>query len=161
MLRERLKAAALCIPLIAFTASAVNESLARPHPNDAAVRAFIEHFFTAFDARDFEAIEHSFAPGAKIVHDNGASTTALDLKRMLQSAKQWPARKRELSNFEIVWEGNVAVVGYLNHVTFEEKNGGESVFNETSVLVWTPQGFRTLRAHYSRVAPEVHLDDGK
>jgi hypothetical protein len=67
MLRERLKAAALCIPLIAFTASAVNESLARPHPNDAAVRAFIEHFFTAFDARDFEAIEHSFAPGAKIV----------------------------------------------------------------------------------------------
>jgi len=79
---------------------------------------------------------------------------------MLQNAKQWPARKRELSNFETLWAGNVAVVGHLNHVTFDDKNGGESTFNETSVLLWTPKGFQTLRAHYSRVAPEEHLDDG-
>jgi hypothetical protein len=84
MAGQILTTSALCMMIVAYTAAAAGEKAPRSHPNDAAAKTFIEHFFAAFDARDFAAIEHSFAPGAKIVHDNGATTTAIELKGMLQ-----------------------------------------------------------------------------
>ena len=110
----------ICLALavaLAFQASAQQASQTHPASSDnAAAIAFVQGFFTAFDARDYAAMEHMFLPTAKLVHSDGVEEDVPTMLSTVRSAENWRPRKRDISHCETTWIGDAVVVGCLNHV---------------------------------------------
>ncbi len=128
--------------------------------DDAAI-SLVRNFFSAFDSRDYAAMEAAFLPGATLVHDNGVMTSLPEMMQIIRTTSGWPPRERELSGFKIRWVGEVAIAGLRNRVTFRptDRAPTTSTYTETWVLERTPAGLKTVRVHYSLVTAERHSEE--
>jgi hypothetical protein len=151
---------ALVFALVLPATSQQQQPAAAPSSDDAAAIAFVQGFFTAFDARDYAAMERMFLPTAKLVHSDGVEEDVPTMLSTVRSAKHWPPRKRDLSHCETTWIGDAVVVGCLNHVVFEPPGQAsvERTYNETWILERTNAGLRAVRTHYSLVTRKEHTE---
>jgi len=158
------KIALLCILITTAFVSCSASKAAKaetPQADDVAAHMFVQRFFEAFDARDYEEMQKSFAPDATIVHDNGVVTDVPEMMNIIRTTEEWPRRQRELTKFQTHWAGDIVIVGYRNKVTYEPLNRPpiSAAYTETWVLRRTESGFQALRVHYSRVTAEKHSED--
>lgn len=115
-------------------------------------RAAIAALFRALDARDLDAFQGLFAPGAAIVHDDGAATGARAFTAELRARPSPPARRRRLSRFASGGAGACRWIAYENRAEFP---GLRVRFRETAVLRRERDGWRILRLHYSGTRTRV------
>jgi len=132
-----------------------------PQVDDVAAHMFVKRFFEAFDARDYEGMQKTFAPDATIVHDNGVVTTIPEMMNIIRTTEEWSPRQRELTKFQTHWVGDIVIVGFRNNLTYEPRDRPpiNSAYTETWVLRRTGSGFQALRVHYSLVTAEKHSED--
>lgn len=120
----------------------------------ASVRRAVLGLFDALDRRDLRAFLASFAPGARIVHDDGRATTPAAFVRDLVRGGSPPPAARRLGPVAAAVEGAWAWAAYSNRPTFRLPGGPLTLrFAETAILREAAGRWRFVRVHYSGRRP--------
>lgn len=125
------------------------------------VTDLVRGFFRAFDDRDLEKMGQILTPTSKIIHNNGVTTNTKEMMDVIKETVNWYPRKRNLSEFEFDADGNFAIVGVLNEVTFLLPGNKEvyEPYNETWIFKKFDDKWRPIRIHYSKIVREKHTEE--
>ncbi len=116
-------------------------------------------FFEAFDDRDLEKLDEILDVKTQIIHHNGVVTGKEEMIDIVKNAQNWVPRERTLRDFTFHSNASLAVVGFINEVTFLIPNRDQTFrYNETWILEKKGNEWYPLRAHYSLVTAEQHSE---
>src|SRR5439155_2621353 len=95
----------------------------------------VRRMFRALDSHDATSFRRVFAPGARIVHDDGVETTVDTVARRIRTGSAVAPRARRLSRFRFGGSGNWAWITYRNHIRFTAGGRTRTIdFSEIALL---------------------------
>jgi len=120
----------------------------------------VRSFFQAFDDKDLEKIKELCIPSTQMIHHNGVVTNTEQMCTIIKNTKSWWPRNRKTWHFEVSSDGDLAVVGLKNQVTFSlPKKMVEELYRETWIFQKIDQEWKPVRIHYCLATEDEHSED--